>query len=133
VQSEQTKKQATTILSGSLFDYVNKTVETLTQEFGEPERKDQTPYGYTWWVYTDHEMYYIQFGVNDDRVETIFATGDVDTEPFLIGVSYDELVDEIPLKQKVTYQDGLSFYSFLLNEEELQMTPLVQLTDELFL
>src|SRR5699024_1581010 len=55
VQSEQTKKQATTILSGSLFDYVNKTVETLTQEFGEPERKDQTPYGYTWWVYTDHE------------------------------------------------------------------------------
>lgn len=134
VESEQIKKAADQILSGTLYNYANASTDTLLADFGEPSRKDMTPYGYKWWIYTDNESYYIQFGVEKNKVETIFATGeDIEIDPFEIGMSYEQMSDTIQLKQKVTFQDGLSFYSFLLNDEELQMTPLIQLSDDLFI
>lgn len=134
VETEQIKKPADALLSGNIYDYVGTSTEVLLEDFGEPNRKDMTPFGYTWWIYSDDEMYYIQFGIEEKKIETIFATGEnIDADPLKIGMSYDEVSETIPFKQKVTYQDGLSFYSFLLNDEELQMTPLVQLADNLFL
>lgn len=134
LKSNQTTKELKQLLEGDLFNLINQTSSHLEDEFGEPTRKDLTPYGYTWWVYTDEETTYIQFGVEDDKIQTIYATGDeIPSDPFTIGASYEKLERNFPFKNKVTYQPGLSFYSFLLNETDLKMNPLIKLSQDLFI
>src|SRR5690625_1387584 len=134
IKSSQSTKEMKQLLEGDLFEQINQTSSNLSEEFGEPTRKDLTPYGYTWWVYTDEQTNSIQFGVNEDNtVQTIYATGEeIDSEPFIIGNSYDEIEKNFPFKQKITYQTGLSFYTFILNQTDIEMIPLIKLDDEIF-
>lgn len=135
LKSNQTTKEMKQLLKGDLFDFMNKTSKELLGQFGEPLRKDLTPYGYSWWIYTDEKTSLIQFGVadEDDTVQTIFATGEgIQSEPFTIGATYEEIEENFEFKNKVTYQSGLSFYTFLLNETDLEMTPLIKLSDDNF-
>src|SRR5690625_2931024 len=39
-----------------LFSWIGETPAALEEELGEAVRKDLSPYGYTWWVYTNHEI-----------------------------------------------------------------------------
>src|SRR5699024_2829743 len=88
---------------------------------------------YTWWVYELEEMNYIQFGITDKQITTIFATGNsLSAEPFQIGRDYEELLDEFSFPDKITYQKGISFYSFLLNDDDLKTHPLLQVADDGF-
>lgn len=133
IKSNQSSKEMKPFFESDIFDQLYQSTESLQANFGEPTRKDLTPYGYTWWVYTDEQTNFIQFGVEEDKVQTIFVTGEeVSSEPFVIGTSYEELEKNFPFKNKVTYQSGLSFYSFILNETDLQMNPLIKLSDDTF-
>lgn len=134
IESNQTTKEFKELLKGDIFQLMNKTSSEIENELGKPIRKDLTPYGYTWWVYRNDTEFYLLVGIKDDYVETIFATGkDVASEPFSIGTSYNKIKKQFPFKNKVTYQTGLSFYSFLLNEEDLKVNPLIELGDNLFI
>jgi len=134
IKSSQSTKEMKQLLEGDLFEQMNQTSSQLIEEFGEPTRKDLTPYGYSWWVYTDKQTNSIQFGVGDeDTVETIYATGEeIASDPFIIGSSYEEIEKKFPFKEKITYQNGLSFYSFILNQTDVEMIPLVKLDDDTF-
>jgi uncharacterized protein YkwD len=133
LKSEQTKKELLPLLKGDLFSVMGMKADNLTEEFGDPTRIDPSPYGYMTWVYTDGETNYIQFGVKDNEVQTIFATGkDVSLEPFSIGASFDSVKEQFPIEQKVTYRDGISFYTFILQDDDMQMHPLIQIADDLF-
>ncbi len=133
LKSNQTSKEMKVLLKGDLFAQMNKSSKELIKKFGEPLRKDVTPYGYTWWIYTDERTNVIQFGIENDEVQTIFATGEeVESNPFTLGNSYKDIEKEFPFKNKVTYQTGLSFYSFLLNETDLKMNPLIKLSEDMF-
>lgn len=134
LKSEQTSKEFKQLLKGDIFQLMNRTSSEIEKELGKPLRKDLTPYGYTWWVYTDEVHHYMLIGIKDDTVETIYATGnEIPSEPFMIGTSYEEIAEQFPMKEKVTYQAGLSFYSFLLNENDLEVNPLIELADNLFI
>lgn len=134
LKTDQTKKDKKSVLQGDLFDIIGKKTSVLENEFGSPLRKDLTPYGYKSWVYTDEESNFILFGVKDDVVETIFATGeDVASSPFKIGDSYEELDENFSFESEVSYQDGLSFYTFKLNDEDIKTNPLIKLSDNLFI
>lgn len=133
IKSNQTTKEIDQLLSGNIFAQMNKPKKELVDEFGEPDRKDLTPYGYTWWIYTDEETNVMQFGIEDDKVQTIFATGeDIESEPFAIGASYEKIEEEFPFDSKITYQKGLSFFSFLLNETDVETSPLIKISDDIF-
>src|SRR5699024_1078815 len=122
------------MLKGDLFQIIGENSDVLEDELGAPVRKDLTPYGYKWWVYTNENSNYILFGVENDIVETIFATGeDIPSKPFQIGDSYEELDEKFNFHSEVSYQDGLSFYNFKLNDEDMQTNPLIQLSDNLFI
>jgi uncharacterized protein YkwD len=119
---------------GELYRLVGKSADELVTKLGEPKRKDPSNYGYTWWVYTDGQTQYIQFGVQDDKIQTIYATGkDISIEPLSIGDSYKTLKEELQFTEEVTYGKGITSYTFLLDEEDLKMRPLVKLSDNLFL
>ncbi|HLR66035.1 CAP domain-containing protein [Virgibacillus alimentarius] len=131
---EVPKKRKSISLEGDVFQWIEKPSDKLLETFGEPLRKDLSAYGYTWWVYTDQFNQYIQFGVRDDKVVTIFATGnDLSIEPVKISESYASVNDQFSFNKMVNYSKGLSSYTFHLNEEDLKMRPLAKITDDIFI
>lgn len=133
LKSKQQDKQLINYMNGDVFTWIDQTDEDLLEQLGEPNRKDVSAYDYTWWVYNIDETQYIQFGLEDNRIVTVYTTGDdISTEPFLTGNSYESLNQEYSFKDEVTYQNGLSFYTFILNEEDLLSQPLLKLSKDTF-
>ena len=133
LKSNQTKKDKKSFLHGDLFHMMGESKEELEKQLGDPVRKDPTPYGYTWWVYKDNTSNYVLYGVEEDKIETIFATGDdISSTPFQIGHSYEQIEKNFPFEEQITYQNGLSFYTFKLKDTDIQTNPLIKLSDDLF-
>lgn len=133
LMTKQTKKDKKDLLHGDLYSMMGKSKDELEKQLGKPVRKDKTPYGYTWWVYSDESANYILYGIENGQIETIFATGDeLSSEPFRIGANYTDIVKSFPLEERVTYQDGLSFYTFILKEADVETNPLIKLSDDIF-
>ncbi len=119
---------------GDIYQWIGKEAKQLTEKLGEPLRKDLTDYGYESWVYTDGRKHYIQFGINDDSIKTVYATGrDLSLEPIHIGQAYDSVKEQLSFPGEVTYSKDLSSYSFQLRDEERQTRPLVKVTDDIFM
>ena len=115
-----------------LFKLMGKDEKDLLDELGLPERKDPTPYGYEWWIYPGEDAY-IQVGVKDAQVVTIFGLGDqVQTAPFTLGTSYDSLKEVYAFNNRVTYEKGLQSYTFKLKDEEVRTNPLLHLEKNYF-
>ncbi|MDY0405989.1 CAP domain-containing protein [Virgibacillus sp. 179-BFC.A HS] len=128
------KKLLSSKYTGDLYQWLGKTPEELQKHLGNPERKDLSAYGYTWWVYTDQKQQYIQFGVDDNKITSVFAMGkSVSAEPVKIGQSYNEVKHAFSFPKEVTYDKGLASYQFLLKNEDVNARPLVKLSDNLFM
>ncbi|WP_164669118.1 CAP domain-containing protein [Virgibacillus doumboii] len=135
LETKQVPEKRTTVpLDGDLFQWVNKTADDVTEAFGEPVRKDKSAYGYDWLVYKNKNERYIQFGIIDNTVQSIYAIGkNLSLEPVKIGQNYEAVKNEFSFKNEVTYNQGFSSYTFRLRDEELQTRPLVKLTDDIFM
>lgn len=119
---------------GEIYQWIGKNTSELLAAIGEPIRKDLSSYGYTWWVYTNHKTQYIQFGILDDRIVTVFATGkDIKIEPLSIGATYESVNTELQFANEVTYNQDISSYTFQLDKEDMRMRPLVKVANDLFL
>lgn len=133
MSSDQEKKSVFGLFDGDMYTFMDEEEVVLEERFGKPDAKHPTPYGYTWWVYTDGKENYMQFGLEDGKVVTVFATGnDISAEPFTVGDTYGDISKQFSFEKKVTYKDGLSFYTFLLNNEDLAKHPLIKIDDDLF-
>src|SRR5699024_121094 len=58
-KKKQEKKELIALFKGDLFSWMGKSSNELKDDMGKPNKKHQTPFGYTWWVYTDGESNYI--------------------------------------------------------------------------
>ncbi|RDW18445.1 hypothetical protein CWR48_12815 [Oceanobacillus arenosus] len=116
-----------------LFGWIGKTEEQLIDTYGEPIRKDASAYGYEWWVYTDKQTEYIQFGVLNNKIVTIYMTGtNLEVESVSIDQTFAALNEQYSFENEVVFNDGLSSYTFKLTEDERKMRPLVKLADDTF-
>jgi len=127
-------------LKGDLFQWIKRDVESLTEAFGEPDRKDESAYEYTWWVYAELPDNYIQFGIQENKVVTIYATGtDLDLSPVHIGQEYESAAEsyaangDFQFNDEVNYSKSYSSYTFLLNDEDLISRPLVKVGEDIFI
>lgn len=121
-------------LAGDLYQWLGKEEEDLQNSFGEPIRKDQSAYGYQWSIYANDTGQYIQFGLSNGKVVTLFAIGEeIEIDPVEIGMTYNEVKQHFELKNEVSFNRKLYNYTFKLNENDLMMRPLVQLEDDVFL
>lgn len=121
-------------LEGDLYTWIGKTEDALVQAFGEPVRKDLSAYDYQWWIYTDYGESYIQFGVEDEVIKTIYTVGaDLAMDPIEIGQDYDTLQDKFNFEEEVHYTKGLASYTFKMTEDDLKRRPLVKVSDDVFL
>lgn len=128
------KNERHPMVFSALYEWMNQPVDLLQEVYGEPLRKDLSAFGYTWWVYTDGMTNYIQFGIEDDMVRTIFATGSkVGLGDIVIGQHYQDIAQILDFSQQITYQNDQSSFTFKLTDEDLQAMPLVKITDQVFL
>ncbi|MGN1401833.1 MAG: CAP domain-containing protein [Bacillus sp. (in: firmicutes)] len=107
---------------------IGQSAKDITNQYGEPDRKDPTTYGYDWWIYNKSDATYLQVGVKDDKVVTVYSIGDkLDMSPFKIGQPVRELFQNIDIASMVDIKWDGGSYQFELSEEDMNIKPLVDL------
>lgn len=110
--------------------YIGKSTKELTKQFGKPSRIDASAYGYDWWIYKKKDATYFQAGVKNGKVVTIYALGSgLSVSPFKIGEKVETIYQTITMNTNITVKMKDGTYRFELSEEDLNISPLVQLGD----
>ncbi|MEJ8778679.1 CAP domain-containing protein [Pseudogracilibacillus sp. ICA-222130] len=118
----------------NLSEFIGLDVKEIIEMFGEPKRIDPTPYGYDWYVYTNETTSHVQIGIKNDQVNTVYVMGDsINIEPLQFGQSFDEVHEMVSFENAVTYKNGFSSYTFKVKENERKKTPLIQLSNDVFI
>ena len=114
----------------SWLHLLGKTSKELTDSLGEPERIDPTFYGYDWWIYKKSSHQYVQFGMANSKVVTIYATGsDVPILPFKIGQSITDIYHLTTIEANIGIDYDDSSYMFELSEDDMNTRPLIMIGD----
>jgi len=133
-KKEQIQRPSKNKLTINLDSWIGMSVDELTDELGEPDRKDLSEFNYTSYVYMDDYDEYLVFGVENAEVVTVFGTGSkLNIEPFTLGDSYDELADLAKFEKSLTFKKGRSSYTFELTEEDIVSRPLGQINPNTFI
>ncbi len=111
-----------------LANYIDKPVKHLLKDFGEPMRKDPSAYGYEWWIYNEEESTYMQVGVEDKTVVTLYALGnELHISPYMIGQSVEDIYRSTLMETEIVIHSEEGMYRFELSEQDLNVRPLIQL------
>lgn len=109
---------------------IGQNLTQLKGIFGEPQRIDESLYGYQWYVYNNDYSRYVQVGVENNIVVTVFAIGDnVDVAPFKIGQPIEEIFNTQYIDTNIDMEFNGNSYRFELNDTDLNIRPLIKLGD----
>ncbi|MFO7316047.1 MAG: CAP domain-containing protein [Bacilli bacterium] len=110
-----------------LSTYINQNSDLLINEFGEPNRIDQSAFGYEWWVYNNHPETFVMFGVEHGKIVQVYIAGDqLDAAPYKVGQSLDEIYRMTIVEPEITAKIGENVYTFTLTENDMQTRILVK-------
>jgi hypothetical protein len=113
-----------------IHKFMGASGEEIKAEWGNPDRIDLSAYDHVWWIYQEREDMYIQFGILENRVVTIYGIGEgLNIDPFYIGQPYDEISKKFPISSSHSLQAEDNSYRFELTEEEARVRPLFQFGD----
>jgi uncharacterized protein YkwD len=109
---------------------IGKGIDDLEKQLGSPSRIDPSYYGYEWYIYNVDYERYVQVGVENGKVVTIYAIGkEIDVSPFKIGQSIEEIFSTVFIETNIDIELENSSYRFELNDTDVNMRPLIQLDD----
>lgn len=104
--------------------------EILLANWDEPARIEPSAYGYEWWIYNKDQSQYVQFGVKEHKIVTIYVGGEkVNISPFHIGETYEDIYKKNPFSHEISLKMGRNSYQFELSDVELIEQPLVSIED----
>ena len=84
-------------------------------------------YGYDWWIYNGNQKEYVQIGIENGKVVTLFAIGDeINITPFKIGQSMGDIYSSHLIDTTVSLQVDETTYRFELSEEDINTRPLTK-------
>ncbi|HEY4553548.1 MAG TPA: CAP domain-containing protein, partial [Bacillaceae bacterium] len=110
--------------------FIGKPAAELINDFGQPQRKEPSLFGYEWWIYNQYNETYMQAGIEDGHIVTIYAMGhQLNVSPFKIGQTIEEIFRTTLLETEIMVKAERGTYRFELSEEDLNIRPLVQLGD----
>lgn len=116
-----------------LSTLIGKQVNLLKEGYGEPSRIEPSSYGYDWWIYNNDEKHYMQVGVENGKIETLYAIGEnVDISPFKIGQSVEEIFSKVLIETDMNFEYEGTSYRFEMTEEDMNSRPLIKM-DDIFL
>lgn len=126
-QKPEEEKTITAIETGDIFQFMGKNEEEIIGMLGEPERIDSSAYDYTWWIYKNSPHSYMQLGVLDGQVVTVYAIGEnVKAAPFQIGEKRNAIMSEVSVSSHLQFEYKGGEYRFELSEEDLEKRPLIR-------
>ncbi|MEH7093211.1 CAP domain-containing protein [Neobacillus vireti] len=109
---------------------IGQDVSRLEKEYGKPIRIDESMYGYQWYIYNQSYSRYLQVGVENNRVVTIFALGEsLDVAPFEIGQPVEEIFNTQFFDTNINLELNGNTYRFELNDTDLNLRPMVRMGD----
>jgi len=109
---------------------IGQNVTVLEKELGAPERIDESMYGYQWYIYNQNYNRYLQVGVENNQVVTIFAIGEtLDVSPFEIGQPVEEIFNTQFFDTNFNLEVNGNSYRFELNDTDLNIRPMVKIGD----
>jgi uncharacterized protein YkwD len=121
----QLDKNDTTNPTKGLMSLIGKNTKEVKDKLGKPKRVDLSYYGYDWWIYNENHQEYVQIGIENGKVVTVFAIGDnVNITPFKIGQSMEDIYSTHVIDTNVSLKDQDSTYQFELSEEDIITQPL---------
>lgn len=127
---ENKKGQMQNNVTEGLSLLIGKSSNEVFKQFGEPSRKDPSSYGYEWWIYSDQAEKYMQVGVENGKVVSIYGLGnELNIAPFAIGQPIDQLFQTVNLETTIDIDWKENSYRFELSEEDLGMRPLVKMSN----
>lgn len=113
-----------------LATLIGKDLDFLKNMLGNPDRIDPSEFGYEWWIYKRSLSEYIQVGVDNDKIVTLYCIGpNVKVSPFVIGQPVEEIYSSIPIEPHVNLEYAGSSYRFELTEDDMNSRPLVPVGD----
>jgi uncharacterized protein YkwD len=109
---------------------MNKSSEEITAMLGEPDRIDPSAYDYDWWIYETKDNQYLQVGVLDQKVVTVYGIGSkLAAEPFKIGQPIQEVFKIAPVSPSISLEYDGNSYRFEFSEEDMNTRPTVKIGD----
>lgn len=113
-----------------LSKLIGQNIDELIKTYGEPLRIDKSIYGYDWYIYNGDNAHYLQAGVENNKVVTIYAMGkDLNVAPFEIGESVEEIFNTQFFNANIDINISGNTYRFELTDMDLNTRPLLQLGD----
>ncbi|WP_234969311.1 CAP domain-containing protein [Bacillus massilinigeriensis] len=126
--NNQNKGKGTEHPLSGLASYIGKDVSYLIAILGQPSRTDQSPYDFHWLIFNEKQGQYVQAGVKDGKLVTIYAVGEkLDTAPFKIGDPAEKIFSSHPVNPVVEFNDRGSSYKFEMSEDDMNTRPLVSI------
>lgn len=112
----------------TLTSLIGQSEDEVMQLYGEPTRIDPTIYGYNWWVYNKNEREYMQIGIQNNTVVTVYIIGDeINIEPFHIGQNVSQLFSISTPETTIAVENDGNYYRFELSEEDMNIRPLIDM------
>lgn len=106
---------------------IGKGTQTVLEQYGEPERKEPSSFGYDWWVYNKDVSTFFMIGVENNVVTQVYIAGqDINAFPFKVGQKRDEIYRMTIIDYEVAANVGDNIYIFSMNEEDMQTRLLIK-------
>ncbi|RSK26909.1 hypothetical protein EJF36_08525 [Bacillus sp. HMF5848] len=113
--------------------FIGLTSKEVIQKFGEPTRIDPSAYDYEWWVYKNDLSSYVQFGVENDKVVTIYVVGEnINVFPFKIGESVEGILEKHSITPSIEVKLTDSTYRFNLTPQDMLTKPVVKVDNNVY-
>lgn len=107
--------------------YIGQKSDVVLKEFGEPDRIDQSAYGYKWWVYNQDLQSFVMFGVDNGKIVQVYVAGNkLDATPYKIGQSIDEIYRMTIVNPEITVKIDDNIYTFSMTEYDMRSRILVK-------
>ncbi|MGY3749157.1 CAP-associated domain-containing protein [Vagococcus acidifermentans] len=119
--------------TSGLAGYIGKSKDELMEDFQNVRNIWQSPLGFEWLVYGDNPDNYIQIGVRDQKVVTIFSLGsENDTAPFSKDMTLTDISEITTIFSNFSFDYNDETYDVELSEEDMNYRPLVAFNNGAF-
>lgn len=113
--------------------YIGQSIGAYTAKHGEPIRVGEAYGGSEWWVFGTNAADYIQIGVKDDIIRSLYILGNkIETGMYTIGMTQENVLDEGYLARDFQVTVGDTPYELALSKKQKERTPLIQFENDSF-
>ncbi|MRX71703.1 hypothetical protein GJU40_05880 [Bacillus lacus] len=127
---ESNEAEDLNVPESGILSFIGKPAEDVKAALGDPNRIDSSAYDYDWWIYNANLNQYLQIGIENDRVVSVYGIGsEVNVSPFTLGQPLAEVFKIAPVSPSLEMEAHGNSYRFEFSEEDMNTRPSVKMGD----